>query len=81
TGAFEQLVQPGVSGALVDTGDAAGLSRAVLQVLREPERALAMGQAARERVLSTFTLAREAEGIGRVYQGLFDAAGARRPGA
>jgi mannosyltransferase len=77
TGAFEQLVQSGVSGALVETGDAPGLAQAVREVLRDPERTVQMGQAARERVLSAFTLAREAEGIGRVYQGLFDAAASR----
>jgi len=74
TGAFEELVQPGLNGYLVDTGDAAGLAQAVQQVLRDPQAALRLGQAAHERVHSTFTLAQEAAGIGRVYQGLFDAA-------
>lgn len=72
TGAFDQLVQPGVSGELVDTGDAVGLAHAVRSMLQDPGRALQMGQAARERVMSSFTLAREAEGIGRVYASLFD---------
>ena len=72
TGAFDQLVQAGVNGELVDTGDAAGLARAVRSVLQDTGRTLQMGRAARERVMSTFTLAREAEGIGRVYTGLFE---------
>ena len=74
TGAFEELVQPGRNGYLVDTGDTAGLAQAVQQVLHDPQAALRLGQAARERVHSTFTLAQEAAGIGRVYQSLFDAA-------
>ena len=40
---------------------------------------LRMGQAAQERVTSAFSLAQEAAGIGRVYQGLFDAAGGPWP--
>lgn len=74
TGAFEELVQPGVNGYLVDTGDAAGLAQAVQKVMQDPQTALRMGQAAQERVTSAFSLAQEAAGIGRVYQGLFDAA-------
>lgn len=74
TGAFEELVQPGVNGYLVDTGDAVGLAQAVQKVMLDPQAALRMGQAAQERVTSAFSLAQEAAGIGRVYQGLFDAA-------
>lgn len=74
TGAFEMLVQPGVNGELVEVGDPQGLAAAVLRVLADPQRAVSMGQVARERVMREFSLAREAEGIGRVYQQLFDSA-------
>ncbi len=74
TGAFEELVdQPGHNGLLVDTGDASGLARAVLDMLSPPERARAMGQAALDRVTRQFSLQREAEGIGHVYRQMFDA--------
>lgn len=73
TGAFEQLVQPGVNGQLVDTGDAAGLAAAVRQVMQDPVAAQAMGEAARQRVTQHFSLAQEAAGIGRVYAQLFAA--------
>lgn len=76
TGAFEMLVQPGVHGELVDVGDAQGLAAAVRSVLADPQRAVAMGQAARERVTREFSLQREADGIGRVYTALW--AGAAR---
>lgn len=74
TGAFEELVQPGVNGQLVDTGDAQGLAQALRQVLSDPQAALAMGEMARQRVAQHFTVAHEAAGIGRVYQSLFDGA-------
>jgi len=74
TGAFEELVQPGVNGYLVGTDDAAGLAQAVRQVLQDPQTALRLGEAARARVASAFSLEQEAAGIGRVYQALFDGA-------
>lgn len=74
TGAFDQLAIPGETGDMVDTGDAPGLAQAVLSVMRDPQRAARMGEAARARVAEQFSLAREAEGIGRVYRDLFDKA-------
>lgn len=74
TGAFDQLALPGVTGEMVDTGDAQGLADAVLTVLHTPQHAAQMGEAARERVSANFSLDREAEGIGRVYTGLFQQA-------
>ncbi|PUE55512.1 glycosyltransferase family 4 protein [Limnohabitans parvus] len=74
TGAFDQLAIPGETGEMVDTGDVRGLTQAVLSVLRDQQHAVQMGEAARVRVTEHFSLAREAEGIGRVYQQLFDTA-------
>lgn len=71
TGAFDQLAIPGLTGEMVDTGDAPGLAQAVLKVLGDREQALRLGQAARQRVVEHFSLAKEAEGIGRVYAQLF----------
>jgi len=72
TGAFEDLVQPGIHGELVETGDAQGLAQALLRVLSDPAQAAAMGEAARTRVTEQFSLQREAAGIGEVYRQLFD---------
>lgn len=72
TGAFEQLVQPGVNGELVPTGDSASLADAVLRVMSDVEATKQMGERARERVVQGFSLQAEAAGIGRVYQSLFD---------
>jgi mannosyltransferase len=74
TGAFEELVVPAENGYLVDTGDADGLADAVRRVMADPQAALAMGEAARQRVTERFSLEQEAAGIGRVYERLFAAA-------
>jgi mannosyltransferase len=73
TGAFEELVVPGEHGWLTDTGDAKGLAQAILRIMQDPQQAPRMGEAARQRVSTRFSLEREAEGIGRVYRQLLDA--------
>jgi mannosyltransferase len=72
TGAFELLVEPGRNGLLVDTGDAAGLAKALRTLLSDVAATAMLGKAAQERVHAQFTLEREAAGIGEVYQRLFD---------
>lgn len=74
TGAFEQLVVPDVTGALVAPGDGPGLAQQLLRILGDPAHAQAMGAAARDRVSREFSLEREAQGIAAVYQQLFDQA-------
>jgi len=65
------LVTPDQNGLLVPTGDAPALARALEVLLANPERLLAMGQQARERVVTRFSLQVEADGIGAVYQRLW----------
>ena len=74
TGAFEQLVEPGVNGLLVPTGDAPALATAVLDALSTPEGAEAMGTRARALVVERFSLEAEASGIDRVYRQVFEQA-------
>lgn len=71
TGAFDQLAENGVTGALVDLEDIDALSSALRDMLRDPERTMQMGQRARERVANRFTIRHEAQGIGKVYHQLF----------
>lgn len=80
TGAFEQLVRPGVDGELVPTGDLPALVAALDDLMSNPLRTLAMGQAARQRVGQDFSIQAEAAGIGRVYDTLFQSAAAGQPG-
>jgi mannosyltransferase len=74
TGAFDQLAIPGVTGEMVDTGDVEGLAQAVLSVMQDPQHAARLGEAAQARVTEHFSLSKEAEGIARVYRGLFEKA-------
>ena len=71
TGAFEDLVESGVNGLLVEPGDVTGLANALRSVLANVQSTEAMGQAALKRVIDRFSLDREAEGIASVYRRLF----------
>lgn len=72
TGAFDQLALDGITGAMVDLEDVNGLANALRDLMADPERTLLMGERAHDRVAEQFTVSHEAEGIGRVYQALFD---------
>lgn len=67
-GAAEIVVEDGVSGLLAPTDDAAALGDALESLMRDPDAAIAMGQRGRQRVLETFSLDVEAEGIASVYR-------------
>lgn len=72
TGAFEELVRPGVDGELVPTGDVDTLAEALHRLMAQPDRLMAMGKSAHGHVTQQFSLAREAAGIAAVYQALWD---------
>jgi glycosyltransferase involved in cell wall biosynthesis len=63
----EALVD-GETGLLVEPRDPAALARAILGVLRDPERARAMGRRGRERVLARFTDRHMVAGFEAVYR-------------
>lgn len=68
TGAFEHIVDEGKTGLMVPTADAAALAQALDTLMREPERAIAMGEQGRARVSQQFSIEKEADGILSVYQ-------------
>lgn len=68
TGAFEELISPGVEGHLVPTGDAAALAQAVALLMADVPATQAMGVRARQTVATRFSLQTEADGIGQVYR-------------
>jgi glycosyltransferase involved in cell wall biosynthesis len=76
-GGVPDIVQDGVTGVLVEPQDPEGLAGAVVGLLRDPERATAMGRAGRERRLAEFTI--EAA-VGRV-EALYEELCAARAGA
>lgn len=62
------LIQPGRSGLLAAPGDAAALADAVTHLIDHPEHALALGRAARERILARFSLDAEADRLAALYR-------------
>jgi mannosyltransferase len=73
TGAFEAIVLPGITGELVPTGDVDALVNALEPLMKNPERAIAMGEQGRKRVVEEYSIAREAQGIDSVYEQLWKA--------
>ena len=69
-GGNPELVVPGETGLLVPTEDPQNLSEAICHLLQDPPRMRAMGQAARRRVETQFTLAQMAAQTDRFYQAI-----------
>ena len=62
-----ELIRPDVDGILVAPGDPASIARAVLDLLRRPEHARAVGAAARARVADHFSVDRMVQQTERLY--------------
>nr|WP_166475621.1 glycosyltransferase family 4 protein [Bradyrhizobium symbiodeficiens]QIP01674.1 glycosyltransferase family 4 protein [Bradyrhizobium symbiodeficiens] len=69
-GAAELVVEDGVSGVLIPSGDADALVAALEPLMRDVATATAMGERGRARVLEKFSLDAEAARIGEVYRPL-----------
>jgi glycosyltransferase involved in cell wall biosynthesis len=79
-GGVPDLVENGVSGLLVEPGDAAGLAQAMLTVLADPDQAHRMGRAGQKRVYPAFSAARLVGDLDGLYGRLLLETGtARRP--
>jgi len=74
-GASPELVDDGQTGVVVPAGDSTALARAIVGLVKCPDRAAAMGQAARVAALQRFSMDRYADDLERVYR---YAAGSRR---
>jgi glycosyltransferase involved in cell wall biosynthesis len=59
-----ELVEDGVTGLLVEPGDAAGLAAAIARVLDDDELAARLARSARARVEASFSLRGEARRLG-----------------
>jgi glycosyltransferase involved in cell wall biosynthesis len=66
-GGLPELVRDGVEGHTVPHNDAAALAAALGELSADPDRAFAMGRAARERVLADFSTEAHLRGIGAAY--------------
>jgi glycosyltransferase involved in cell wall biosynthesis len=66
-GGVPDLVENGVSGLLVEPGDAAALAHSMLALLADPDRAHRMGRAGQKRVYPAFSAARLVADIDALY--------------
>jgi len=67
-GGTGEIVEDGVTGFLVPSGDAEALAERVTQILQEPEGGARMGMNARERVQRLFTLENQAAQTAQLYR-------------
>jgi glycosyltransferase involved in cell wall biosynthesis len=67
-GGIADIISDGVTGTLVDVGDPAGITRAVIALLKDDAMRRKMGDAGRELVRKKFTLYTMAENIARLYK-------------
>ena len=77
-GGVPELVEDGVSGLLVDPGDASALSSAVLALLSDPERARAMGEKGRVKAVEQYDIDAVVARIEDVFSELLERARVRR---
>ena len=77
-GGVPELVEDGVSGLLVDPGDAPGLSNAVLRLLNDAGRAREMGERGRAFAVGNYDINRVVARVEDVLSGLLERARGRR---
>lgn len=70
TGGSPELVEDGVSGLVVPTGDARALAQALLRLYRDPQENARMGKRARERIGRVFRLEDSVRAHLQLYQEL-----------
>jgi glycosyltransferase involved in cell wall biosynthesis len=71
-GGVLDIIRDGTDGRLVPIQDADAMSQALVELLADPEKAAAMGRAARQRVEAKFTVSRQVAILQKVYGTLVD---------
>lgn len=74
-GGVPDVVQGGVDGFLVETGDIEGLAEQLAVLARDPELCRRMGEAGRERILARYSVDRLNDDIDRLYRSLLESKG------
>jgi glycosyltransferase involved in cell wall biosynthesis len=74
-GGVPEVVEDGVSGFLVDPGDAPGLSNAVLRLLNDADRAREMGKKGRAIAGENYDINRVVARVEDVFSSLLERAG------
>jgi glycosyltransferase involved in cell wall biosynthesis len=67
-----ELIEDGVTGLLVPPADAGALSKAIITILEDRNKAKQMGEAARQKVIKEFLADRMAGSYTEVFEGLFE---------
>jgi glycosyltransferase involved in cell wall biosynthesis len=70
--AIPEIVQDGVTGILVPPGDHRGVANAVLSLVRDPDRARALGLAGHDRLRKHFSPDAMARGVAAVYDSVVE---------
>jgi colanic acid/amylovoran biosynthesis glycosyltransferase len=70
SGGMPEAVEDGRTGYVVEEGDAAGLAERILRLIARDEDAVAMGRAARARVVERFDLTRQTAALEDLYERL-----------
>lgn len=70
SGAVQSVITEGVDGLLIEYQDEQALASAILDLLREPARAVAMGEAGRAKALERYTWEHVSDKFRRVYAGV-----------
>lgn len=73
-GGVTEIVLDGRTGVLVPMSDAQAMAAAILELLADPNRAEALGRAARARAIDCFSIDRTARGVEAVYDSLLRSA-------
>ncbi|HWE64478.1 MAG TPA: glycosyltransferase family 4 protein [Chloroflexota bacterium] len=79
-GGLVDAVRDGVTGVLVEPANVEALAAGILQLLRDPTRAQALGRAGRQLMLQRFTLTRTVDDLDQLYRRLLEPGGRRRTG-
>lgn len=66
-GGTPEIIDNGVTGRLVPPGDSGSLAEAIIEILRDKERAATMGLAARRRAETCFSIERQADRLLSTY--------------
>lgn len=72
TGAYEDIVEDGVTGRLVPVGDGAQFTRILRELLQQPDQVAEMKARGCERVRALFSLDAEIAGMREVYEALWE---------
>lgn len=75
-GGVPELIEDGISGVLVDPGDAAGLANAIAKLLRNPDRAAKLGARGPARWRRDYDIAVTVSRVEQLYEALYAASSA-----